>query len=114
MTRRVKATCIATMKVSCNPRFSHTEKDLQVWECLGTTIPRSFHTINVWRGSMYILGGVEGQVDILQELTFNKDFLTQMAEGPFSVMLSYLDAKSIVKLSCTCRELNKKRFFHRK
>ena len=101
-------TCIAIVELFSYLHFSHPEKDLQVWECLGTTIPQCFHTINVWRGSMYILGG---QDDIFQELTFNNDFLTLMAEGPFSILLSYLDIKSMAKLSCTCHELKKRRIF---
>ena len=77
---------------------------------------------------MFIFGGFAGNdnlnetyeltIESFKKLTFAEvtnanDNLTQLAEGPFAVLLSFLDATSIARLSCTSRFLRQRRCFNK-
>jgi hypothetical protein len=87
-----------------------------VWRKAESVEPVCFHSLSVWKDSLYMFGGlgVNGketnnfyEFKILNKTnsgsTLQPNLFPLFAEGPFYVLLGYLDAISITNLSSACR-----------
>ena len=105
--------------------FFLSEKERKTWKMVEIEIAhpkRYFHTANVYKDSMYILGGIDNEGNVFQDFVSIKlddmlkfkqteitgpDCLTHLPTGPFKYLLTYLDGKSIGRLCCVSNQINK-------
>jgi hypothetical protein len=85
-------------------------------ELVNKEAPVCLHTVNVWKDSVIVFGGQAKELsndfyELFPKYSFSiqTDFLSQMAEGPFHYLLSWLDPRSICLLSYTNKIMNQRR-----